>query len=243
MAIAEYRELLYILRVMEDKLNRIIEARMKLKARFEEKIRLTPSVSDNKPMGKGDPNRHGMPQVPVGQTITKKWPVLDLGILPEIEHEDWQLVINGEVEHPITLNWADFMSLPQTEDTSDFHCVTTWSKLDMNWKGVRLLDLAALVQPKDTAIHIMCYGYDDYTTNVSLEEALKPDVLLVHTFDGQPLEQDHGGPVRMITPQLYAWKGSKWIKRIEFLSKNKPGFWEENGYSDTAYPWRNDRYS
>lgn len=228
---------------MEDKLNRIVEARMKLRARFEEKIRLTPSVSDNKPMGKGDPNRHGMPQVPVGQTITKKWPVLDLGILPEIAHEDWQLVINGDVEHPITLNWADFMALPQTEDTSDFHCVTTWSKLDMNWKGVRLLDLAALVQPRDTATHIMCYGYDDYTTNVSLEEALKPDVLLVHTFDGQPLEQDHGGPVRMITPQLYAWKGSKWIKRIEFLSENKPGFWEERGYSDTAYPWRNDRYS
>jgi len=216
---------------------------MKLKARFEEKIRLTPSVADDKPMGKGNPNRHGMPQVPVGQTITKKWPVLDLGILPEIEQEDWQLVINGEVEHPITLNWTDFMALPQTEDTSDFHCVTTWSKLDMNWVGVRLLDLAALVQPKDTATHIMCYGYDDYTTNVSLEEALKPDVLLVHTVDGQPLPQDHGGPVRMITPQLYAWKGSKWIKRIEFLSKNKLGFWEERGYSNTAYPWRNDRYS
>src|SRR4051812_31585993 len=228
---------------MEDKTNKIIEARMKLKARFEEKIRLTPSVSDDKPMGKGNPNRHGMPQVPAGQTITKKWPVLDLGILPEIEHADWQLVINGAVEHPLTLNWDEFMALPQTEDTSDFHCVTTWSKLDMNWKGVRLLDLAALVQPKDTATHIMCYGYDDYTTNVSLEEALKPDVLLVHTFDGKPLEQDHGGPVRMITPQLYAWKGSKWIKRIEFLSENKLGFWEERGYSNTAYPWRNDRYS
>lgn len=228
---------------MEEKLNRIIEARMKLKARFEEKIRSTPSVSDSKPMGKGNPNRHGMPVVPVGQTITKKWPVLDLGILPEIEHADWKLIINGEVEHPVELTWDDFMALPQTEDTSDFHCVTTWSKLDMNWKGVRLLDLAALVQPKDTATHIMCYGYDDYTTNVSLEEALKPDVLLVHTFEGAPLHQDHGGPVRMITPQLYAWKGAKWISRIEFLSKNKLGFWEERGYSDTAYPWRNDRYS
>jgi DMSO/TMAO reductase YedYZ molybdopterin-dependent catalytic subunit len=228
---------------MDDKLNRIIDARMKLKARFEEKIRLTPSVADNKPMGKGNANRHGMPEVPVGQTITKKWPVLDLGILPEIELADWKLTINGDVEHPVELSWEDFLALPQTEDTSDFHCVTTWSKLDMNWKGVRLLDLAALVQPRDSATHIMCYGYDDYTTNVSLEEALKPDVLLVHTFDGQPLEQDHGGPVRMVTPQLYAWKGAKWISRIEFLSKNKPGFWEERGYSDTAYPWRNDRYS
>jgi DMSO/TMAO reductase YedYZ molybdopterin-dependent catalytic subunit len=89
----------------------------------------------------------------------------------------------------------------------------------------------------------MCYGYDTYTTNVSLEEALKPDVLLGHTVDGQPLAVEHGGPLRMITPQLYAWKGSKWIKRIEFMPKNKLGFWEERGYSNTAYPWRNDRYS
>ncbi|GAA3944541.1 molybdopterin-dependent oxidoreductase [Chitinophaga oryziterrae] len=226
-----------------EKLNRVVEARMKLKARFEDKMSLTPSVADNKPMGKGNPNRHGMPQVPIGQTITNKWPVLDLGIQPDISLEKWRLVIDGEVEHPVELSWQEFLALPQTEDTSDFHCVTTWSKLNMNWKGVRLLDLAALALPKDTATHIMCYGYDEYTTNVSLEEALKPDVLLVHTVDGQPLHRDHGGPVRMITPQLYAWKGSKWINRIEFLSKNKLGFWEERGYSNTAYPWRNDRYS
>jgi len=226
-----------------EKLNRVVEARMKLKARFEDKMNLTPSVADNKPMGKGNPNRHGMPQVPVGQTITNKWPVLDLGIQPDIPLEKWRLVIDGEVEHPVELNWQEFLALPQTEDTSDFHCVTTWSKLNMNWKGVRLLDLAALAQPRDTATHIMCYGYDEYTTNVSMEEALKPDVLLVHTVEGQPLHRDHGGPVRMITPQLYAWKGAKWINRIEFLPKNKLGFWEERGYSNTAYPWRNDRYS
>ncbi|MGF6848325.1 DMSO/TMAO reductase YedYZ molybdopterin-dependent catalytic subunit [Chitinophaga sp. W3I9] len=226
-----------------DKLKRIVEARMKLKSRFEEKMRLTPSVADNKPKGSGNPNRHGMPVLPVGQTITYKWPVLDLGIQPEIEKEEWQLVLDGAVEHPVTLSWEDFLALPQTSDTSDFHCVTTWSKLNMNWVGVRLLDLAALVQPKDTATHILCYGYDDYTTNVSLEEALKPDVLLVHTFEGAPLPKEHGGPVRMITPELYAWKGAKWIRRIEFLTANRLGFWEERGYSKTAYPWRNDRYS
>lgn len=226
-----------------EKLNRVVDARMKLKARFEEKIRNTPSVADNKPMGKGNPNRHGMPVIPVGQTITVKWPVLDLGIQPDISLEEWRLVIDGDVESPVELTWADFLALPQTEDTSDFHCVTTWSKLNMNWKGVRLLDLAALVQPHETATHILCYGYDEYTTNVSMEEALKPDVLLVHTVEGAPLPKEHGGPVRMITPQLYAWKGSKWINRIEFLPKNKLGFWEERGYSNTAYPWRNDRYS
>ena len=226
-----------------DKLQRVVEARMKLKARFEEKMQLSPSIADTRPLGKGNPNRHGMPTVPVGQIITHKWPVLDLGIQPETPLEEWQLVVDGAVDHPLSLNWEDFMALPQTEDISDFHCVTTWSKLDMHWEGVRLLDLVALAQPKEEATHILCYGYDDYTTNISLEEALKPDVLLVHSFEGKPLPLEHGGPVRMITPQLYAWKGSKWIRRIEFLTHNKPGFWEERGYSDTAYPWRNDRYS
>lgn len=226
-----------------DKLQRIVDARMKLKARFEEKMKETPSMADNRPMGKGAPNRHGMPTTPVGQTLTTKWPVLDLGTQPHVELNDWQLTIDGAVEHATVLNWDNFMALPQTNDISDFHCVTTWSKLNMDWKGVRMLDLAALVQPKENASHIMCYGYDGYTTNLSLEEALKPDVLLVHTFENKPLPEEHGGPVRIITPQLYAWKGSKWIKRIEFLTSNRLGFWERNGYSNTAYPWRNDRYS
>ena len=226
-----------------EKLQRIVEARMKLKARFEDKIKQTPSVSDSRPMGSGQTNRHGMPVLPVGQTITKKWPVLDLGYLPDVTAETWALTIDGAVEHPARLTWTDFMALPQTDDQSDFHCVTTWSKLNINWRGVRLLDLAALVQPKEAATHILCHGYDSYTTNVSLEEALKPDVLLVHTVEGQPLPKEHGGPVRMITPQLYAWKGSKWISRIEFLTENRLGFWEERGYSNTAWPWRNDRYS
>lgn len=226
-----------------DKLDRIIEARMKLKARFEEQIKNTPSMADDRPLGHGKINRHGMPEVPVGQTLTTKWPVLDLGYHPQIPMDMWRLTIDGEVENPIVLKWDDVMALPQTEDTSDFHCVTTWSKLNMNWQGVSLLDIAALVQPKATATHIMCYGYDTYTTNVAIEEALKPDVLLAHTVEGELLALEHGGPLRMITPQLYAWKGSKWIKRIEFMSANKLGFWEERGYSNTAYPWRNDRYS
>ncbi|GAB3172058.1 sulfite oxidase-like oxidoreductase [Telluribacter humicola] len=226
-----------------NKFDKIIEARMKLKARFEEKMKATPSVADDRPLGTGPANRHGMPKLPVGQYLTQKWPVLDLGYHPDVSLERWRLTIRGEVENPVILTWDDFMAMPQTEDVSDFHCVTTWSRMDVPWVGVRLMDLAALVQPKETATHIMCYGYDTYTTNISLEEALKPDVLLVHTADGAPLSLEHGGPVRMIVPQLYAWKGSKWIKRIEFMSEDKPGFWEDRGYSNTAYPWRNDRYS
>lgn len=216
---------------------------MKLRARFEQKMANTPSVSDKQAMGTGVPNRHGMPQLPVGQIRTTKWPVLDLGYHPDVSLDRWRLYVDGEVENPVILKWDDFMNLPQTEDTSDFHCVTTWSRMDVPWVGVRLADLAAYVVPKETATHIMCYGYDTYTTNLSLEEALKSDVLLVHTADNQPLAKEHGGPARMITPQLYAWKGAKWIKRIQFLPENKLGFWEERGYSNTAYPWRNDRYS
>jgi DMSO/TMAO reductase YedYZ molybdopterin-dependent catalytic subunit len=226
-----------------NKLDRIVEARMKLKSRFEQKMNDTPSLADTKPQGDGPTNRHGMPQVPVGQYLTEKWPVLDLGYHPNVTLDRWRLYIDGEVENPMILTWEQLMELPQVEDTSDFHCVTTWSKLDMPWRGVSLIDLAALVQPKETATHIMCYGYDTYTTNVSLEEALKPDVLLAHTVYGEPLAKEHGGPLRMITPQLYAWKGSKWIKKIEFMNANKLGFWEERGYSNTAHPWRNDRYS
>jgi DMSO/TMAO reductase YedYZ molybdopterin-dependent catalytic subunit len=226
-----------------DKLQRIVEARMKLKARFEEKIKQTPSVADNQPMGKGALNRHGMPVIPIGQTPTVKWPVLDLGTQPDIDLQQWRLTIDGAVEHPVVLTWEDFLALPQADDQSDFHCVTTWSKLNIKWKGVKLIDIAAMAQPHENATHIMCYGYDDYSTNVGLEEALKPDVLLVHTAEGKPLTKEHGGPVRMITPQLYAWKGAKWINRIEFMTSNRLGFWEERGYSNTAYPWRNDRYS
>ena len=224
------------------KFDKILEARMKLKARFEEKMKHTPAQSDDQPLGSGPKNRHGMPQLPSGQHITKQWPVLDLGISPNVPKESWRLTIDGLVKHPVTLTWEDFLALEQTSDVSDFHCVTTWSKMDMDWKGVRFSDLAALVEPHDEAAHVLCHAYDGYTTNVPMVEALKPDVLLVHTALGEPLAQEHGGPVRMITPQLYAWKGAKWIKRIEFLAQDRPGFWEVRGYSNTAHPWREDRY-
>ena len=163
-------------------------------------------------------------------------------ISPNVPKESWRLTIDGLVKNPVTLTWADFLALEQTSDVSDFHCVTTWSKMDMDWKGVRFSDLAALVEPHDEVAHVLCHAYDGYTTNVPMVEALKPDVLLVHTALGEPLAQEHGGPVRMITPQLYAWKGAKWIKRIEFLAQDRPGFWEVRGYSNTAHPWREDRF-
>ncbi|HSI03692.1 MAG: sulfite oxidase-like oxidoreductase [Myxococcota bacterium] len=221
---------------------RIVDARMRLRERFFERMGSTPSMADDKPLGEGPPNRHGMPRLPQGQYETKKWPVLDLGRQPQVPLETWTLELKGACEHPLTLKWADFMALEQVDDVSDFHCVTTWSKYDIAWKGVRFTELAALADVDEKATHVMTYGYDGYTTNLPLVEALKPDVLLVHAANGAPLPVEHGGPVRMITPQLYAWKGAKWIKGIEFLREDRKGFWEERGYSNTAYPWREDRY-
>ena len=227
----------------EERAARVVAARMKLRERFLNRIEKTPARSDPRPLGAGPPNQHGMPQIPVGQVETKQWPVLDLGLQPEVSLKEWQLQLEGAVANPLTLDWEDFMALEQVEDVSDFHCVTTWSKLDLHWRGVRFSTVAALAEPLEEAAYIVAHAYDGYTTNLPLEEALKDDVLLVHTCEGNPLPREHGGPVRMITPQLYAWKGAKWVRRIEFRREDAPGFWEVRGYSNTAHPWRNDRYS
>jgi DMSO/TMAO reductase YedYZ molybdopterin-dependent catalytic subunit len=203
-----------------------------------------------KPRGSGPANRHGMPAVPIDQHLVTNWPVLDLGDLPDVALADWRLEIVGLVENPVTLTWEQFMALPQVDDVSDFHCVTTWSRLDNHWRGVKFKTLAELVVPKDEAAWIICTGYDrdsnsgeSYTTNLPMARSIEDDVLLVHTWEGHPLPREHGGPCRMITPKLYAWKGAKWIRKIEFLDRNRKGFWERRGYSDTAEPWFNDRYS
>jgi DMSO/TMAO reductase YedYZ molybdopterin-dependent catalytic subunit len=202
------------------------------------------------PEGTGPQNRHGMPKLPVGQHEVKNWPVLDLGDMPRVDLETWRLEVGGHVQNPITLTWHQFMDLPQVDDTSDFHCVTTWSRYDNHWRGVRFKTIAELVVPDDDVHHVLCTGYDvmpgssiAYTTNLPLARAIDDDVLLVHTWEGKPLPREHGGPCRMITPKLYAWKGAKWIRKIEFLPEDRKGFWEIRGYSNSAEPWFNDRYS
>ena len=207
-------------------------------------------VHGRRPEGRGPANRHGMPRLPVGQHEVKNWPVLDLGEQPDVATKNWTLEVGGLVENPVTLDWAAFLALPQVDDVSDFHCVTTWSRYDNHWRGVRFRTIAELVVPRDEARHVLCTGYDvmpgtfiPYTTNLPLARAIEDDVLLVHTWEGRPLPREHGGPVRMITPKLYAWKGAKWIRRIDFLAEDRKGFWEIRGYSNTAEPWLNDRYA
>lgn len=220
----------------------ILAARLKRIERHRTRIAQTPSLADANPQGSGPANRHGMPKLPPGQALTRKWPVLDMGIHPTVTAAEWRLRIDGACQQPLELDLAQLQALPTVTDTSDFHCVTTWSQMDLTFVGVRVSTLLALVEPLESAAALMCHGYDGYTTNVTLDEALKDDVLVTWQVGGKRLPREHGGPVRMITPQLWAWKGAKWLSRLEILTADAPGFWEQRGYSMTAYPWRDDRY-
>jgi DMSO/TMAO reductase YedYZ molybdopterin-dependent catalytic subunit len=147
------------------------------------------------------------------------------------------------VENPFVWTWQDFLAQPQMTSVSDFHCVTTWSTFDNRWEGVSFRRLMQVAGVKPEARFVYFTSYDDYSTNLPLEACDDDDVLLARTWNGQPLPREHGGPVRVIVPKRYAWKGAKWIKEIVFLDQDRPGYWEVRGYSNTALPWDEDRYA
>lgn len=182
-------------------------------------------------------------RLPPGQKLTGGFPVLDLGVQPDIPLTEWKLRLDGLVAKPAALSWEDFNALPQVEDVSDFHCVTTWSKYDCRWSGVAFTTLYEQVQPAAEARFVHFTSFDGYTTNVALEHCLDDDVLIATRFDGAPLSREHGGPARVIIPKLYAWKGAKFVSAITFLAEDKLGFWELRGYSNTADPWKEERYA
>lgn len=182
-------------------------------------------------------------RLPPGQKLTQGFPVLDLGIKPDIPLDAWTLTLDGAVEAPLVLDWSRFNALPQVEDVSDFHCVTTWSKFDCRWGGVAFTELYERVRPTAEARFVYFTGYDGYSTNVPLEQCLDDDVLIATHFDGAPLSQEHGGPARVIVPKLYAWKGAKFVKGVHFLTEDKLGFWEVRGYSNHADPFKEERYA
>lgn len=192
----------------------------------------------NKP-GKTNANN----RVPAGQTEVKNFPVLNIGLQPSIDKADWSLRIYGLVEKEINLNWAAFEALTQMTDVSDFHCVTRWSQLDMDWQGVRAQDILNLAVPLSTAKFVTLHGYDGYTTNLNLDALLDDDVLVAHSVLGQPLTREHGAPARLIVPKRYAWKGAKWLKAIELHAEDKLGFWEMRGYHNYADPFLEQRFS
>ena len=180
-------------------------------------------------------------RLPPGQSPTLKFPVLTIGRTPKVETSAWSLSVHGEVEAPFSLRWDDLLALPQVEQTCDLHCVTRWSKFDTTWTGVRVRDLIERAQPTAKATHVLVHADGSYTTNLPLEALLDDDVLIAHTFDGRPLERDHGGPARLLVPQRYLWKSAKWVRGIELLDHDQPGIWERNGYHNEGDPWREER--
>ncbi|WP_152047427.1 sulfite oxidase-like oxidoreductase [Aureimonas psammosilenae] len=181
-------------------------------------------------------------RLPPGQHLVRDWPVLDLGLKPDLSPQTWRLRMDGAVETPLSWSHADLMAQPQTESVSDIHCVTTWSRYDNRWNGVATSDLIAQLQLWPGARFVRLHSYDGYTTNLDLEDFLAEGAMLVHSWEGRPLTLDHGGPVRLVVPHLYFWKSAKWLKRIEFAVADKPGFWEVRGYHNRGDPWGEERY-
>ncbi|MBM3350946.1 MAG: sulfite oxidase-like oxidoreductase [Betaproteobacteria bacterium] len=182
-------------------------------------------------------------RIPTGQTEVKNFPILDLGIRPQVTTQNWNLHVYGLVKTELAIDWESFLAMPQVTDISDFHCVTRWSQLDMDWQGVRASEILAMVQPKESANFATLYGYDGYSTNLPLEALLDDDVIIAHSVLGKPLSLEHGGPVRIVVPKRYAWKGAKWLKAIELHEFDRPGFWEVRGYHNEGDPWLEQRFS
>jgi len=189
--------------------------------------------------------RHGRPEVerlPPGQRRVEDWPVLDLGVQPEVPLERWRLTVDGLVENSIVWTWEQFRAQPQLRAVSDIHCVTQWSRFDNAWEGVAAKHILGLARPKPEARFAMFTSYDDYTTNLPLARFDDDDVLLAHSWQGKPIPRAHGGPVRVVVPKLYFWKSAKWIRRITLMAEDSAGFWEQRGYHMNGDPWSEERY-
>ena len=181
-------------------------------------------------------------RIPPGQSRTRKWPILQYGRVPEIPTDRWQLEISGLVDRPLRYTWGEFQQLPRVQVFADFHCVTRWSRLGNLWEGVAVKTLMDLAGLQPTAKFLIATGYDDgWTTNMPLADFNQNDVLVADKHDGQPLSFDHGGPVRLIVPRLYAWKSAKWLKSLAFLDHDEPGLWEQAGYHNHGDPWTEER--
>lgn len=182
-------------------------------------------------------------RLPPGQHLVKNWPVLDLGVQPQIRLDTWRLELRGLVENQLTLSWKSFLALEQSRKTSDIHCVTTWSRYDNEWQGVATRDLLDAAMPRTDATHVLLSSYDGYDTNLPLADFAAEDAILATHWQGEPITPEHGGPMRLVVPHLYFWKSAKWLRRIEFLNADQAGFWERNGYHMYGDPWTEQRYS
>jgi DMSO/TMAO reductase YedYZ molybdopterin-dependent catalytic subunit len=182
-------------------------------------------------------------RAPPGQKVTDGWPVLTYGSVPRIDTKDWKFAIAGSVEVDRSFTWDDLQALPQVTLTSDIHCVTGWSKLDNEWRGVRFVDLMEQIRALPEAKHVMVHSAGGYMANLPLADLLDESVLFAHTHSGKPLASEHGGPLRLVVPHLYFWKSAKWVRGLFFMPDERPGFWEMYGYHIRGDPWKEERYS
>ena len=185
-----------------------------------------------------DPGAGG--RVPPGQYLTDDFPVLSAGPTPHTPLDAWSFSITGELDEPRTWSWDEFRALPTETVTRDIHCVTKWSKLDTVWEGV---PVSALLEGLDTAAEfVVAFCDGGYTTNLPLEDVADGNAWVVHTYAGEPLEPEHGGPVRLLVPHLYFWKSAKWLRGLALRQEDEPGFWENYGYHNHGDPWKEQRY-
>ena len=182
-------------------------------------------------------------RLPPGQHETDGFPVLSKSGTPSWTPETWSFDVWGAVDEDLSLSYAEFRELPSTTQRQDFHCVTGWSTFDCEFTGVTFPTIADLAGVRDDAVHVLFHAIDGYTTDLALSECLRDEVLFVYEHDGDRLAEDHGGPLRVVTPHKYAYKGAKWVEGVEFLTEPERGYWERRGYSDTANPWKEERYS
>lgn len=182
-------------------------------------------------------------RIPPGQKVTERWPVLQYGRIPHIDTSTWTFTISGLVKKEKTLDFEEFMALPQVEVFSDIHCVTRWSRLDNLWKGVSTSVMQDLVDILSEAHYVMVHAAGGFTTNLAVSDFFAEDVLFAVNHNGNPLSPEHGYPVRLVVPRLYFWKSAKWVTGVEFMAEDEKGFWESYGYHNRGDPWKEERYA
>ena len=182
-------------------------------------------------------------RLPPGQSLTLKWPVLHYGSVPRFDPAAWDFRGYGLVANSVRWGWAEFSKLPRVERTSDFHCVTRWSRFDNRWSGAAVREILKVVQPRPEARYVLVHAEQGYTANLPLADLDREEVLVATHHDGEPLSPEHGYPARLIVPHLYGWKSVKWVRGFEFLDQDAAGFWEQNGYHMYGDPWKEQRHS
>ena len=180
--------------------------------------------------------------VPAGQYVTEKFPVLTFGPTPKINLDSWRFRVFGLVDQELTLDWQQFLNLDKTRVDAAFHCVTQWSRMENTWEGVSFDDVMKLIKPGPEARFVMVHCYGGYSTNLALDVLIDDDVLFAYRHDGEPLAPEHGGPLRLVVPKRYGWKSAKWVNGLEFIREDTPGFWEVRGYNMNGDPWKEERF-